>query len=339
MIMWLLAIYQLAWMALKHSKWSLARALMQILTLFAVLGATLGSVAILISPHPSPSADGLNALEWIQENTEREDRILVNAYTPGIFQVMANREAITEGRAPYLQASNLEIALDRLTSAHKFFQNPIHYAILDEQSVDYVIVAPDYAFGSVAFATKAKRMLVSGGASNSAGFAYQDARWWGEAPYLTEVAVFGEIRIFRVVADQFSTDWEAAWNTVDMAPISATIDRTDVILSGHVAWYGCVDLPSQQFPLSDFRDIAYLINSAVFANSLVTEETAVAAWQTHVSDALDGRLDVNYLFFSERSWTALTETQKDILLNGGAATLVDSWASPSNGRYMLFAVN
>jgi tetratricopeptide (TPR) repeat protein len=172
-------------------KWKSARvlraafgALVYLLAVTVVLTVFMDRGLALFEAAPRRSnldADGVQALEWLQENTTREDLVLTNARTGASFDIVADRENLLEGRGAYARADIVGRVLELGEMTSQFYQNPFQVDPLEAYGIDYVILAPPRSIGGVRdFAPDRKPALFE------------------IAPHLIKSAGFGPISIYKV---------------------------------------------------------------------------------------------------------------------------------------------
>jgi len=133
-------------------------------------------------PRGDINENGIRALHWLSMNSNAEDLILSNIRTNGSFKMYANRTSLTEGRGAYGNPSILQHALKVIDQTARFYQNPLlAINVLNEYEVDFVIVAsPNTIGGNTDLASSI------------------DFKQLEVAPYLKQVARFGEVIIYKV---------------------------------------------------------------------------------------------------------------------------------------------
>lgn len=96
-----------------------------------------------------PGTAGLGVIASVASVVPCDARMVANARTAGAWEATIGRRALTEGRAPFLQADVLQRVLDVLVGANEFFQDPrANRSFLDRERVDYVVVVePRVWFG------------------------------------------------------------------------------------------------------------------------------------------------------------------------------------------------
>jgi len=129
------------------------------------------------------STEGIRALRWLRENTQPRDVILSNIRTAGSIEIIADRISLTEGRGVYGRPDLLRHVFNLMDQAALFYQNPFFTDVLKEYGVKYVVVAPPRSLGG-------RQNLAS--KMNLKGFEI--------APFLRQVASFGQIYIFEVIS-------------------------------------------------------------------------------------------------------------------------------------------
>ncbi|MDH5673266.1 MAG: hypothetical protein OEZ06_14020 [Myxococcales bacterium] len=87
------------------------------------------------------SESGLAAYDFIRRHTPPDARFLADGNSAGVFQVLAGRSSLTEGRAPYFQPGNLRIANQMFKDARTALHGPTRApAFFARQRVDYLVL-------------------------------------------------------------------------------------------------------------------------------------------------------------------------------------------------------
>jgi len=124
-----------------------------------------------------PTANGMLAMNYLREHTPPDSLVFTNGSSDGVIQVLAQRESIMEGRAPYFQPDNLRKVLKVLKRAQAYSRDADDVDWLREQGVDYVLIGGNRL---------ALRSFPTGG--------FDD-----EPPGLELVKLFGKVKVFRVL--------------------------------------------------------------------------------------------------------------------------------------------
>lgn len=90
------------------------------------------------------STAGYESLAWLRANTDPSARILSNIRTTGAFQIMAERQNITEGRTTYLNPTLLHYSLNMIDKVRDFMMAPNLSDLLQEYDVDYVVFTTNF---------------------------------------------------------------------------------------------------------------------------------------------------------------------------------------------------
>ena len=134
------------------------------------------------------SEDGYAALGWLQENTPEDARILANVRTTGAFQVVAQRQNLTEGRTTYLAPDLLKYSLDTIDKVRYYMIMPDISPLRDDWSFDYVVYTDTpQEFGGHNFMYQITEELRVG---------------LDQSAHLEKVAEFGDIFIYQVLATE-----------------------------------------------------------------------------------------------------------------------------------------
>jgi len=153
------------------------------LTLFWYFAVQIVPFALNDLSSSAISQDGYAALEWVQNNTPEDARILSNVRTTGAFQVVAQRQNLTEGRTTYLAPDLLKYSLDTMDKVRYYMIRPDISPLRDDWSFDYVIFThTPQEFGGHNFMYQITEELPVG---------------LDESDHLEKVAEFGDIFIYQ----------------------------------------------------------------------------------------------------------------------------------------------
>jgi len=89
------------------------------------------------------SRDGVAALHWIRDNTPPDAMVYANAYTEGAIGVIARRNGLLDGRAPYNKEFTFLLhAVEQLQVGRSFIADEASLQALVDLGVDVVITSP-----------------------------------------------------------------------------------------------------------------------------------------------------------------------------------------------------
>lgn len=141
--------------------------------------------------------DLVQTFEWIRDTTPEDSLILSNVRSAGIFELYANRLALTEGQVMYLFPDQLDHSLTVLDGAQGWFSDP-DIEFLREYGVDYVVairtqgVLPGEPYAGVA-----------------------DPRSYERLDFLRTRAEFGRAVVYEVVAEAPAEDQPYTTNATE----------------------------------------------------------------------------------------------------------------------------
>jgi hypothetical protein len=121
-----------------NARWLLFFSHLLVLLFFLSLLFTPWLKYIVITRPDTLTSEAYSALTWIKENTGRNDIILLNERTTGIIEVLAERRAVIEGLATYLQPNLLIRSLGMLDEVENFYTN-LDPTVICKYNVSYVI--------------------------------------------------------------------------------------------------------------------------------------------------------------------------------------------------------
>jgi hypothetical protein len=90
------------------------------------------------------SSDGVAAMRWVRDNTPSDAIVYANAYTEGVIEVIAGRNGLLDGRAPYNKEFDFLLrAVEQLRVGRSFMAGEASVDRLVELGVDVVVVSPN----------------------------------------------------------------------------------------------------------------------------------------------------------------------------------------------------
>jgi hypothetical protein len=133
-------------MLLRRFRWTNVVAVTGVAAVVALVCA----LAAIRQEEPNrPARAGLRVISAVASVVPCDAVMVANARTAGSWQATTGRRALTEGRAPFLQADVLRRILTVLDGSTKFFEDPqANRDFLDRERVEYlVVVRPRVWFG------------------------------------------------------------------------------------------------------------------------------------------------------------------------------------------------
>jgi len=121
-----------------NTKWLLF--LSYLLIMFFLLSLLFIPWLNLVIARPALTSEAYSTLAWVRENTSENDIILLNERTTGIIEVLAERRAVIEGLATYLQPKLLLKSLRMLDEVENFYTN-LDLTVICRYNVSYVILS------------------------------------------------------------------------------------------------------------------------------------------------------------------------------------------------------